>query len=78
MAGWGVFLGWIWNDEPMANVNKKGYVDAGWPSDIPEGQHAVTELVAFSAGALSPYGDLEFPLDPSTLSYVHPHTVINR
>lgn len=65
-------------DVIMANVKKKGYVDAGWPSDIPEGQHAVTELVASSAGALSPYGDLELPLDPSTLSYVHPHTVINR
>ena len=55
----------------------KGYVDPGWPTNIPEGGHAVTELVADTAGALSPYGDLEFPVDPSTLSYVHPDTRIN-
>ena len=38
----------------------------------------VTELVAFSAGALSPYGEIEWPVDSSTLPYVHPDTVINR
>ena len=63
----------------MENVEKKkGYVDPAWPTDIPEGQHAVTELVAFSAGALSPYGEIEWPVDSSTLPYVHPDTVINR
>lgn len=68
----------MWKDEAMANVQKKGYVDPGWPTDIPEGKHAVTELVAHSAGALSPYGDIEFPVDPSTLPYVHPYTRINK
>ena len=63
----------------MANVDTfKGYVDPAWPTDIPEGQHAVTELVADTAGALSPYGELEFPLDSSTLPYIHPYTVINK
>ena len=62
----------------MSTNNKKGYVDAGWPTDLPEGQHAVTELVATHAGALTPFGDVEFPVDPSTLNYVHPYTVINR
>lgn len=63
----------------MANVEKKkGYVDAGWPTDVPEGQHVVTELVTDTTGALSPYGDLVLPLDPSTLPYVHPYTVVNR
>lgn len=63
----------------MSKVAKKGYVDAGWPTDVPEGKHAVTELVAGSAGALSPYGDdLDLPVDPATLNYVHPHTVINK
>lgn len=68
----------IWKDEGMSKVAKKGYVDPGWPTDIPEGKHAVTELVADTAGALSPYGDIELPVDPSTLSYVHPYTVINK
>ncbi len=64
----------------MSNVekHKKGYVDPGWPTNVPHGEHAVTELVAGSAGALSPYGDLDLPLDPATLPYVHPHTVINQ
>lgn len=65
-------------DTTMANVEKKGYVDAGWPTDIPEGRHAVTELVADTAGALSPYDDIEFPVDASELPYVHSFTVINK
>lgn len=62
----------------MSSVSKKGYVDPGWPKNVPAGEHAVTELVADTAGALSPYGDIEFPVDPATLPYVHPYTVINR
>ena len=68
--------GEIWHDEGMSN-EKKGYVDPGWPEVTP-GEHAVTEIVAHVAGGLSPYGDVEFPVEPSTLSYVHPYTVVNK
>lgn len=57
---------------------KKHYVDPGWPQNLPEGKHAVTELIAEDAGALSPYGDAEFPIPAEELNYVHPYTVINR
>ncbi len=62
----------------MSKAKKNGYVDPGWPTDLPEGQHAMTEIVATLAGAMSPYGDVDFPVDPSTLNYVHPTTVINK
>ncbi len=62
----------------MADAKKKHYVDPGWPQDLPEGKHAVTELVADDAGALSPFGDAEFPVPAEKLPYVHPYTVINR
>ena len=55
----------------------KHYVDAGWPK-LPAGEHAVSELVSATAGALSPFGDLEFPLPAEDLLYLHPTTVINR
>ncbi|HCT14017.1 hypothetical protein [Corynebacterium nuruki] len=60
------------------NVEKKKYVDPGWPQDLPEGKHAVTEIVAEDAGALSPYGDIEFPVPVDKIPYVHPFTVINQ
>lgn len=63
---------------PMADAKKNHYVDPGWPKDVPEGEHAVTELVAPDAGALSPFGDSEFPVPAEQLNYVHPYTVINR
>lgn len=63
---------------PMADAKKKHYVDPGWPQDLPEGKHAVTELVADDAGALSPFGDIELPVPAEKLPYVHPYTVINR
>ncbi|MCI1257050.1 MULTISPECIES: hypothetical protein [Corynebacterium] len=62
----------------MADVEKKHYVDPGWPKDVPEGRHAVSELIAGDAGALSPYGDIDLPVPAETLPYVHPFTVINR
>lgn len=64
----------------MAVVNKstKPYVDPGWPQ-LPDGEHAVTELSSTRSGNLSPFGeDTEFPVDPATLPYLHPYTVINR
>ena len=36
----------------------------------------MTELAADRQGALSPFGDITFPLD--TVPYVHPVTEINR
>ena len=63
----------------MANVAKKNsYVDPGWPQGLESGAHPVTELLARHAGGDSPFGDVEFPVDPATLPYVHPHTVINK
>lgn len=63
--------------EGHGHGDHKGYVDGGWPKNLPADRHAVTELVADTAGALSPYGDIEFPVDPATLPYVHPETHIN-
>lgn len=50
--------------------------DPSWP-ELPDGEHALTELHADRAGAYSPYGDTTFPRDPAELPYVHPVTVIN-
>ncbi len=52
-------------------------VDPNWPEtkeDVP----AVSELNADRQGALSPFGEVEFPVDPSKLPYRHPTTIINR
>lgn len=64
----------------MANVEKRGRADnPAWPADVPEGYHAVSEFTAPAAGAHSPYGDdLELPIPPEKLNYVHPYTRINR
>ena len=40
--------------------------------------HAVSELAADRTGALSPFGDLTFPLPSEDLPYTHPVTVVNR
>ena len=40
--------------------------------------HAVSELAADRTGALSPFGDLTFPLPADDLPYTHPVTVVNR
>lgn len=58
----------------MAAKRGKG-VDPHWP-DLPPGEHAVTETHVDVQGALSPFGDVEFPLLHTP--YVHPTTVINR
>jgi hypothetical protein len=55
------------------NGKKKG-VDPTWPAE--DGEHPVSELASDRQGALSPFGDLTFPLD--TVPYVHPETEINR
>ncbi|WP_028476158.1 hypothetical protein [Nocardia sp. CNY236] len=62
----------------MVNKSKKSYVDNGWP-EVPDGDHAVTELSSARSGSLSPYGeDTVFPVPAEQLPYMHPQTVINR
>ena len=56
---------------------KTRYVDNGWPTTNPD-DHAVSELATDRVGALSPYGDLVFPLPADELPYLHPVTEINR
>lgn len=57
---------------------KERYVDNGWPAHDDPDEHAVSELAADRTGALSPFGDLTFPLPVDALPYTHPVTVINR
>ncbi len=52
-------------------------VDPTWP-EVPDGEHALSELTADRQGSLSPFGDIEFPRAPEELPYIHPRTVINR
>jgi len=65
------------NDPVAQKTHKTRYIDNGWPTRDPE-DHAVSELASDRVGALSPYGDLTFPLPASTLPYIHPVTVVNR
>ncbi len=50
-------------------------IDPSWPH-VPDGGHPVSELAAPVQASLSPFGDLEFPLD--SVPYEHPVTEINR
>ena len=58
-------------------AQKTRYVDNGWPTTDPD-DHAVSELASDRTGALSPFGDLVFPLPADDLPYVHPVTDVNR
>jgi hypothetical protein len=58
-------------------AQKTHYVDNGWPTTNPD-DHAVSELACDRTGALSPFGDLVFPLPADELPYVHPVTDVNR
>ncbi|CAM3882722.1 MULTISPECIES: hypothetical protein [Tsukamurella] len=60
--------------ETTNDKKKAGYVDNGWPAA--EGDHAVSEFAAPLVGALSPFGDVQFP--EAHIPYVHPNTRINR
>ncbi len=59
----------------MARTRPTSGVDPTWPDHHPD-DRPVTELAADRQGPLSPFGDLEFPLEE--IPYVHPVTVINR
>jgi hypothetical protein len=62
-------------EDLVAKPARPGRVDPTWP-DLPDGEHPISELAADRQGSLSPFGDIEFPLDE--VPYEHPHTVINR
>ncbi|MDV3129774.1 hypothetical protein M1247_33055 [Mycobacterium sp. 21AC1] len=57
---------------------KKQYIDNGWPTITDGDDHAVSELATDRTGALSPFGDLTFPLPADELPYTHPVTVVNK
>jgi hypothetical protein len=59
-------------------LEKRRYVDNGWPVHEEGDEHAVSELAADRTGALSPYGDITFPLPADELPYTHPVTVVNK
>jgi hypothetical protein len=56
---------------------KTRYVDNGWPTTNPD-DHAVSELATDRVGALSPFGDVIFPVPADELPYVHPVTDVSR
>jgi hypothetical protein len=60
------------------NKGKNRYVDPGWPETDGEDDHAVSELATDRTGALSPFGELAFPLPADDLPYTHPVTVVNK
>jgi hypothetical protein len=64
-------------DNADKKAQKTRYVDKGWPTTNPD-DHAVSELATDRTGALSPYGDVVFPLPADELPYLHPVTEINR
>ena len=64
-------------DNADIKAPKTPYVDNGWPTTNPD-DHAVSELATDRVGALSPYGDVVFPVPADELPYVHPVTEINR
>lgn len=50
--------------------------DPWWPEV--DGGHPITELMAPTQGAASPFGETAFPLPAEQLGYEHPVTEINR
>jgi hypothetical protein len=60
------------------NKGKKRYVDPGWPATDGDNDHPISELAADRTGALSPFGELTFPLPSADLPYLHPVTVVNK
>jgi hypothetical protein len=53
-------------------------IDPTWPTESDDGEHPVSELAADRQGALSPFGDVTFPLPVEDLGYEHPVTEINK
>lgn len=65
------------HNDLVADDKKNRYVDPGWPKSDPD-DHAVSELAADRTGALSPFGDVTFPLPADELPFIQSSTVINR
>ena len=64
-------------DTAEGKSRKTRYVDNGWPA-TDQDDHAVSELATDRTGALSPFGELVFPLPATDLPYLHPVTTVNR
>jgi hypothetical protein len=64
-------------DIAESKEGKTRYVDNGWPTTDAD-DHPVSELATDRTGALSPFGELVFPLPSTDLPYLHPVTVVNR
>lgn len=60
----------------MVKQKRTERTDPAWPDH--GGAQPVTELAAPLQGALSPFGDIQFPLPADELPYVHPVTKINK
>lgn len=65
----------IWS---VADNKKNHYVDNGWPVLSDGDDHAVSELATDRTGALSPFGDVTFPLPAEELPFIQSATVVNR
>ncbi|MPZ65748.1 MAG: hypothetical protein GEU83_09630 [Pseudonocardiaceae bacterium] len=59
----------------MAKRDPKDRIDPTWPSQSEE-DHPVSELASPWQGALSPFGELTFPVE--SVPYEHPTTEINK
>ncbi|TLW91568.1 hypothetical protein FFT09_11480 [Saccharomonospora piscinae] len=60
------------DDVAKADNRKEHRIDPEWPN----ADHPVSELAADRQGALSPYGEMTFPLE--SVPYEHPETEINK
>ena len=65
-------------DNADSKPQKTRYIDNGWPTGDDPDDHPVSELAADRTGALSPFGDITFPLPADELPYTHPVTVVNK
>lgn len=63
------------DDVAKSDNRRRKRIDPTWP-ETPAGEYPVSELAADRQGALSPYGEVTFPLD--SVPYEHPHTEINK
>jgi hypothetical protein len=62
-------------EEETVAKPQTGRIDPTWPQ-LPDGEHPVSELASPNQGSLSPFGDIEFPVEE--VPYVHPVTEINK
>jgi hypothetical protein len=56
---------------------KNKYVDPGWPTTDSD-EHAVSELATDRTGALSPFGDVSFPVPATELPFIQSATIVNK